>query len=140
MSPRDHQRVPAGYLPLVEESDGALVLEYPPRWQLPLEEFAEGAVHPTTIPCSRARTKAQVASTAGSVAAARLFKRERAANAATMATITKRTTRKRTSVSGARLTLSMCAPACNAMATAMLRLPRSNIQAITTDHSARSAM
>ena len=43
-------------------------------------------------------------------------------------------------MSGARFTLSRWAPAWTAIATAMLRFPRSKIQAITTDHNASSAI
>lgn len=48
MSPRNHERVATGSLADVEEGDRALVFVYPPGWQQPFEESADGAIHRAT--------------------------------------------------------------------------------------------
>jgi hypothetical protein len=49
---RNHKRVASGNLSLIEKGYSALVLEYSPRWQRPIEELTEGTIHQTMIPAS----------------------------------------------------------------------------------------
>ena len=50
MSPRNHECVATGCVPLVEEGDRVLILVHTPRWQRALDDLAEDAFHGTILP------------------------------------------------------------------------------------------
>jgi hypothetical protein len=52
MSPRNHERVATGRVPLVEKGDSVLVLVHTPGWQRACDDFAEGAIHRAIVPIS----------------------------------------------------------------------------------------